>query len=367
MTERASSFRMGTVIVESFANLRATPVLTGCRMLVAMLAGFGMAYATVAEVSSLEAELSDAVRAGAFVWVVSSTSERTGLDVAKCDALQSIEGVTSAGAISGQRAFRPTNQPRATYRLLTVTPGYVRTVWPMLDGARMNSGVFAGRDVAEALGLLPGSAIQGVLSGSSEQLSLRVADVPPPSPRVELADRDLVVVQAPTGRTGSCLVSADASHTTDIPTLLRAWFPAEIVVQVRPLQSTDDVGANLTERFDRRPSSLGWAIGLAFVWLVNVALWFDRRADAALYLTLGMSRRQLFGGYFVEVVVAAALPIQVGVSLAIAAQRAAVSGLSGALVLLESTILLIGLIPLPLVAGWWLVRRRWVVNLLKGR
>lgn len=364
----ARRLRPGQVVAEGRANVTSAPMRSLVLALVVAVVTGGVIALSLSDVAGIAGRYRDQIRGGRFVLVARSAAT-TGLDASRCDALNGLGGVRSAGAVLGARSIYPAAAPARPYELLTVTPGLVRTWFPQ-DVEPVVAGWVAGPEAARELGLTDRSTVavfdSPQIKPKGAPRPVTVERILAPSPRRDEADRDLFQVSPPTGRAPTCYVDVDPASLEAVDQALTAWFASADRVGVTGLLEDRARGRTPEAELDARTSAPAWAAGTAIVTVLTVLLWYGRRDELALYRLLGASRRTVATLLAVEAVATVLVPAVVGIAFALVLRVDALTVLAdpelahtrvGSLVQLDAASLLLGLIPLPLLGTAVIVRR----------
>ena len=224
------------------------------------------------------AKISDQVErdflAGAGVVGVSQED----LSASKCEALNSVEGITAAGSILNTNWAQLSLPSKDLVSLEAVTAGYVRSQLAFTP-PKPNSQVFISKTLSKELGLHRGSYLEanGQLLKIDEILPDRII-------RGELA-RTIWVTKPAQGFIKECVVKFGPLQEAEARSLLNFFFTGE--VSISPIaEYRADLASYLDQRQEKYwPLALPLFIGI--LWLTSLVL---RRKDLALYLLLGFKR-----------------------------------------------------------------------------
>jgi hypothetical protein len=306
------------LLKEVAANLRSRPALTTATLLTALLLGFGSSAWEIGTTGEIQDQWELQLASGAStVRVVDASGDP--LSGARCDALGGLQGVRAAGARVTERLVEPYGNQGAVVTIDEVTSGYVAVAFPLESDAQ-GLGVLAGREISSDYGLQNGGRFFYRTSPRSLLADLTVDRAATHESRIPGLGTAIFVVVASNTDVNECLVDIYPSFRASALLAISGWFDGRNVV-IAPLLPSDSTRAD-PERVLRtrvtRFAGIGSGLVLA-AWAMS--LWWMRRDDLSLYRLLGVTYRQLLVMASVEVMGTLLLPFQIGVSLAIIANR----------------------------------------------
>ena len=308
------TFRSTTTVREALLNLRGHLLLTLCIALASLGAGAGVVSSSVAEATGILDYQTNAVGRGSTVFTVSAV-DNTPISAARCDALNSVPGVVSAGAVVDNRteAFR-LGSSRPAY-VTYATPGMVHLIWPdKMQVLGANAGPVVGSSLASEFGIVEGASIP---LGSNIYTHTSVATSS--SPRDENYDNRILIPLAasPEMLVRTCLVEGVTGSQAEIEALLTGWFPAVPPIFVAPVvpkgtyMDTDEMmRARITQY-----AGLAAGVLIAVVYGLICTM---RRQEYALYHVLGLPPRRRLLMLTAETAASALLPFAIGCTVALA-------------------------------------------------
>ncbi|WP_158268743.1 hypothetical protein [Homoserinimonas hongtaonis] len=303
-------------ISEALANLRASLGFGLILFFVSLLAGGGIAAASTLEAGSYAHKWHQQVQTGRFVFTIASATSAT-LDASRCDALNSISGVSAAGAITSERDIEFPQTGNQTWRESTVTPRFPAAAWN--DGPPPFSGSNAifPNELADLLSAVPGSRFTVVDKATGAESSTRVEWTSEHRSRIDGINRNVIRLGEPSGATKICYVSTEPAAFLDVGSAARGWFGEP--VQVSELgQQTDGAGLSIAPA---RLMDWGWVAVAAAVLLLASSWWFARRADLALYRLLGMATADFLRMMTTECALLVLAPTALGAAFALLVLR----------------------------------------------
>lgn len=364
MTDLRHQLRL--ITHEALCNIRATPLSSLLRILIAAIAAAGCILYTVHDVNGIQGRYQAQLDAGRYMWREAGATQTARISASRCDALQAVDGVTAAGSVLDTASASLSNQPLATYDIRRVTPGYVAAIWPDADPGALDGGVVVGNLAATNLGLVPGAAVTFLRPSKTWiPTSSSVAMVMGSSPRFSTADRQILVVAPPTGTTTECVVAAAPGASNSVGTLMSSWFPPDTGSLTSPWLRDQQFGVSPEDELLSRRSQFGWPVGLLLIILTTGYLWYGRRSDDALYLLLGWRKRSLFVLHLIETICLSIVPAAVSGIVALSAVTKDASVTSLRLAPLDLVSLQIGILFVPVVFLVW-TRRKGLLDALKG-
>lgn len=259
-------------------------------MVVSLLVGGSVVVATHLDVTAISERASRQLFRGVNVLVV-TTQDRSPMSLEACERLASVEGVLRAGGVARSEMVHTSLDPRNNLLLLSVSPSWLQIVWP--DSPKL-TGVAVGNALASRLGLVSGSTVPLVSTGSNPKGSanLEIQQVLPVSPRSDRFESAAVYVASPTETVGECLVESESGAVEKVRSIPANWFfPSPVFV--RPFYSLDHLQLTPQQELDSRPSKIGPFLGFAILLSLTIGRWAARKQDFALYRVLGLKEQQL--------------------------------------------------------------------------
>lgn len=348
---------------EVFRNVRASFVRSIAAATLAATLGSAIIVLGWLDLTDIEAGWERQVHAGVYAFSI-TTSDQTFLDAARCDELETIDGVRAAGAVLSVTTVYPTTNPRTAYLLVGATPGYASVAFPGLEGATM-AGAVAGLSVSAELGLADGSTF-AYRTGSAGETSAIDIDLAANSPsRFEVSDSAVIVALAPEGGVSECIVEAWPGHERAVEAVIGSWFPMKQTVakSVARVDASDrDVAGDLRTRLSQ------WAPLVAAFILGGYLLldWWSRRQEFALYRMLGMSGKQELLVLTLETLTKAFVPLCFGAFVTISILGNQMTGMSADGALRDLVAVSLCLLTLPVIAGL-VMQRVSMIDAIKGR
>lgn len=283
-----------------------------------------VALANALDVSMLVRAEREWTEAGAHTFIVEAggIDDAASVDVAACERLATVTGITGSFAASATRdAAVPTSAPGTRATVALVSPG----IFAFFDlPAPTSARVLATPTTLEPLGLRAGDTVDlGVVAfdgtGRASTARTDVAVVSSPVLGDDLAGAwlmpDLV-----TGSADRCYVRADPAHAGAVERyVVEALAAADgTPALARPRLSANTYGLDFTTAYHSRPLAWGWvaaAVALAALWAVISR---TRRSRLAIYATFGAHRSALLVLQAVEWTVLSALGLIWGWAIALA-------------------------------------------------
>lgn len=303
---------MRDALDETLANLRARWASSLFVFLAVLVLAFASMAMVVNEASSIASDQEDLFDRGATGFIISDGDAGASLSAVRCEELNHVAGVASAGA---RGSLTPTV---GGFPARLVTSGYVRSVHPGVDAT---AATVAGASIASAWHFVEGSGIR-LSDGGVVSLDA----VPAKSDRDPRVDGEvLVVAPASSMQASECVVISAISSRAGVEALATNWFAPQ-ATSVSPLAPQLGAASGVHDRFMGR-SSIAVPLatgGLAVLMLVGV--WISRRSDFALYRLLGAKRGALTAGLLMECALLLWIPSLAGIGFAVAARPEFVSG-----------------------------------------
>lgn len=253
----------------------------------------GVGLLSALEVGSLVSKERAWIEAGANVMVVESSGDGgAGVDVAACDRLTRITGISGAFAASVTAStLEPANAPGTGTTLVLVSPGAY---------------AFAQLDVPPGVGVLaPLAAAAQTGIADQEKTTFTQVDalgsrtrfraVTVLTRRLDLGSNlegSLLLPSLLEGRADACYVRADPGYTEATAVFLQQALssPGAPPLVVRPMLTANSFGLDFRTAYDERILGWAWAggaLGLGALWAL---IQRTRRARTAIYQTFGAHR-----------------------------------------------------------------------------
>lgn len=313
--------RRGEVVREGLRNLRAHPTLTAVTFLVIFVIAGGAILASVGDLVSISNRQEALVAQGSNVWNV-TTAETEGLSASRCDSLNAVDGVKTAGAVLSMTYLESAIYDSEYVAVQIGTPGLVGAYWPSLGNGIAYSVV--GATVASRYGLVDQSQL--ILKEGPKQSVFTVVPAAS-SPRGAAYDQLLLEIAPASGSTRECIVEASPGHRRSVEALLIGWFRGTEVVVSPYIQLPEGSRLPQNELAERLSA---WFAPAAAVF-VNAAIigsWLMRRQEFALYALLGLKAKHILLMLLVEFAVLVVLPICMGVVTALLILHSSISAQS---------------------------------------
>jgi hypothetical protein len=301
-------------MAEALRNLASSRLRSVGLAAVALVIGAAVALLTTIDVTRIATTATEQERAGAFSFqVVAPGGGRP--DAKRCHEMNSIDGVLAAGGVMSTTVAKLDVQPDSDVRILTVTPGFIASVWSDLPSPRKYSAI-AGSAFTQ-LGWNIGSTVAYTTSaGTEEAVTIDTIAATPSMLRLE---RVLVTTAPPTGTVEGCLVTASPKAAAAVGKLLQGWFGDGTSVQDVLIRSS--LMSDPQQQLGARISQFGWLAGAFVIAAVLLGGWTSRRAEFALYRLLGFKERAILSMLIVDTLALAILPAQLGALIAIGARQ----------------------------------------------
>lgn|GEM_PF-5763068 len=316
---------MSTIVDETAANFASRPFRRVVIVFVALVAPLSLMVITCVEVQSSIVREEMRTDLGSHVFTVSNDQNRP-LDAGRCDQLNTVSGVMTAGGVLASSAFSVPTDPGYLGDYVRVTPGYLRVLWPSVEKSELVK-VGVGSSLAANFGLVSGAHL--AIVANSQPLFFRVDYVAVEDRRFPTFSRAIVVVEAPTGSVLSCYVEVQAGASDDVATVLAGWFADSGQVTVTSIWSADQSQPTLQDELASRISQWVPFILAATVILVWCFSWMMRRQEISVYRMLGLSTAQLVLMSLIEWSLALLAPAAAALLVAVIfAARTHVAGLA---------------------------------------
>ena len=282
----------GLAVSEGVANARSGRWVSLIVVIFVAWATAGAGLANALEVSALARAEEAWILAGAFVMSVepAATEASTGIDVAACERLSEVEGISAAFAMALTTAtISPANAPGTHATLMDVSPG----LYSFLGVREPNgAGLIATGVGTRKTGLANGEeAVFTRTEDSGASATFRattvIVDRSDLGPSLE---GSFMLPTLLTGRADSCRIRTDAAHASAVPGYASQVLsgPNGTPAIVRPLLSENTHGLDFTTAYSTRILRWAWAgaaAALAALWAVVQR---TRRNRHAIYQTFGM-------------------------------------------------------------------------------
>ncbi|WP_395638908.1 hypothetical protein [Pseudolysinimonas sp.] len=358
MTGR-SGFRLRDLAIESVRNVLAARGLSVVTAAVALFASAAIVVGTAFEVHQLSGKYDEFVAAGGNVSLITPIEEGY-LSAARCEELNVLPGVISAGGRSEFSGVHPALAPEVTAWIVRGTPTFADVMWPNLSYGGTRSSVTVGSYLVDRLGLTADSWLR--LDTPDGTRDLQVGQIPLGVPRDPTYDRAIFVPEVGLAEVDSCFVEAEPSAASRVAKVLDGWFDQR--VGISPF--THEIGPTDNDLVTRLSRFLPF--GALFTVLAMFVVWIRaRKADYALYQLLGMQARTRLFFASAEYLLLILVPMSIGSLVALVAARPL---LTGGLVLssvsLDLAVLASGSLLAPTI-GVLALGRSDVVGELKGR
>lgn len=318
------------------------------------------------DVSSVEANWREQVYAGSNVLSITAANAAEGgkLDAGRCDAMRSISGVRSAGAVLRTYDVFARALPDDRLTLVEVTPGYLQVAYPR-DPRVVTASSVSGASVSEGLGVTDDSTISYGLPNQVGEFAIHVDVATSLAARREPLDNVVMSAVAGVGTTYECLVESQPGSVEAVANAAQMWFsPVEVRVSPElpgnPLVT--EPGAELQKRFSQWVP-LAFGVALSAILMI---VWWSRRADYASYRAFGLSSPQLLLLLLSEAAVTFWLPLTLGYAFASFGYASTISPVVARLLLNDYLALILTTSLVPLL-GLWLLGARSAFEVSKGR
>lgn len=312
---------------------------------------------SLGEIHQLEAQWREQIYAGSNVLSITAVGASAGgtLDGYRCDAMRSIDGVRSAGAILHTEEVFAATSPKTRLTLVTTTPGYLQVAYPR-DSRAATASTVAGASVVAELGLTDDGYFAYLTSGQADVISIQVDLATRMSARREPLDNAVLVASGRHASTYECLVEAQPGALDGLVSVAAAWF-APTEVKVTPELPNNDLVGDPTPLLQGRFGQwLPLTAGVALVVFLLIT-WWARRADYASYRALGLGVSQLALLLTAETAVSFWIPIVVGYASACVFFAPVITPLAAQLLLNDYGALLLTVSLAPLLGAWMLGSR----------
>lgn len=281
------SWRTVDVIRETMSNL----LMERWRAVVlVVLAAVLTAIVVFAELDARRAAVdTDAAMraAGRYVFVAQSVEPDVPLDASRCVAMGTRDDVVGAGGFYDVGSVRITKAP-GEFLTLRQMKGDMPTI---LTGQPMpaSASIAVTEPFAHRAGVADGMVVE--LSGGRGSGEVAVLDM---NARVPDPGAWVLMSSAPVGYVTECWVEALPAAADTISDVMTAWLTQEsVTVRTHPLLTEDRFQIDPLTMFDTRTTKFLWAAGGLVLGLVATTFTWFRRAELALYRTVGAARAQV--------------------------------------------------------------------------
>lgn len=363
---RQRGFSAFSVAREAWLNLSASLGPSLGVAVVSLVVGAGLPAVAGFEVSEIVRDADQAIAAGTNMMSLTA-EDRAPLSASRCDELNNVDGVLTAGGIVSRSAAYAATRPNEPLQLIHGTVGAASALWPMLTEPTGTAGVLVGADTASLFGLSVGSRLMlSESAGTSPSVSVLVDQVAGKTVRDVTLDGAIFVSVAPTGMITECLVEAQPGARQQVEAVLIGWFRADLKVAVSPYFVSNAPGSLPADELRGRLTQYLPALAFVLLFVSLAGYWFARRSELALYRTLGISRPQLLGMLATEALLLVLIPVNLGFALSVFMLVPFAEALA-IRVAAADAIRFSALLPLLPLAGFLLVARSIRIDALKGR
>ncbi|WP_217615151.1 hypothetical protein [Cellulomonas sp. GbtcB1] len=286
---------------EGLANARNGRWTSVLLVLVASWLVGSSGAANALEVGRLVSVEREWVAAGGRTFVVepSDPSERGGIDVALCDRLVDVDGVTgSFSTLSTSAAAAPRSAPGHRATIVQVSPGVHR----FFDvTAARGAGVIATSEMVARTGVRDGevvtldiSAFDGAVLPATATATAELRVLDSPALAADLREAWLVP-ELLAGAASRCYVATDAAHLSSVQAHLGQALAAHdgTPAVVRPRLAGSTYGLELAGAYAQRPLAGASVFGGAMLTVLFIVVRWHHRGQWAVYRTFGAHRRAL--------------------------------------------------------------------------
>lgn len=326
----------------------------------------GAAFAvSFADTTRIESQWTEQVYAGSNVLSITAAGAEGGssLDAHRCDAMRSIGGVRSAGAIMYTYEVFAEASPSERFAVIEVTPGYLQVAYPR-DPRVARASAVAGASVVERLGVVSGGVFAYRPRDQQQSFTVHVDVATSETARREPFDRAVMTAVGNPGSTYECMVEAQPGSIDAVASAAQMWFAPTEVKVVPELQNNTLIADPTTELRTRFSQWVPIVLGGALV-IVVLMTWWSRRADYANYRAFGLTAPQMILLLTTETALTFWLPIVVGSSLACLALAPWISPVTARLLAGDYGTLLLTVSLTPML-GALLLGRRSAFEVAKG-
>lgn len=328
------TLRARDAVSETMANLESRWVTSASVFLVVLVLAFASMTTVVSETSEIASYQQELYEKGATGFVVADDAGENGLSATRCEELNHVDGVVSAGA----RGDLMPNESGVPAR--QVSAGYVSSVHPETPSAART---VAGSTIATSMHFVRNSGID--LAGAG---IVPLGTVAASSDRDPRADGEILVVwPAAAMHARECVVIGSLSAVSGVAGLLTNWFAPQ-PTSVTPLAPNAAAAPSPHDRFAARMSLAVPIVAGCSAVLAMLGVWVSRRSDFALYRLLGAKRAPLMIGLALECAVLVSVPSGAGIGFALAARPVYLTGPVLEVVMLAALqFIVVGLASLP--------------------
>jgi hypothetical protein len=265
-----------TLVREAIANVVSFRWLTGALAVGVALIAMLSLLASATDVRGIVNRSEEVVRAGVNVMTISPATDGAALSAARCDALQSVSGVRSAGSSWDSRVVTSATD-NERWRILTASAGYVAVVWPTAD-TRESGSLYVGASIARRYGLVDGALWKIHDLDGDRTVPVKVMPNTKRFPDMDVAAIETV---SPTTENAPCIAEATSGAQRSVTPIVSSWFaPTATKLTAHPTSvGTRSPQAEYTERLTVWAPLTGGAITI----ILAVGFWKLRERDFALY------------------------------------------------------------------------------------
>lgn len=340
------AWRTSDVLTEAARNFAARNVPSLLSVTLTALVLGTVAIAEFGATSRLRSEEATREALGAYVYVVQASG---GLSATRCESLNGMDGVVSAGGLSEGPIVRLRSAPGTLLQTGSLTPGALLAIAPTSALPLGDAGWLIGESASSELKAGVGFIVD---DGRDRLPVVAIASV---SARDDAIGRWLLEVRPPIGQVDECWVEFErASHAAGRD-VLAAWFDRATDLEIATAQDPGPLAIDPAAAFRSRPEQFAWLPGGFAIALISAVVIVARRRELALYRALGVPRpglALLVGG---EVSIATAIGLVVAISLATAWSAAADPTLSASQILIAigttSSAALLGALAIPVIVA----------------
>lgn len=293
-------------IREGGKNILARPWTTAALSVATFAMAIGLFVVAHVESVAVTSQQDRLVARGAYVLQIYGAGG-VHLPAQRCDQLNSIDGVIAAGGIVSSASIDLRLAEDVGTSIVEVTPGMLRVLWPQIS-ATSPTGVATGSSVTTHFGLTPGARL---LSSDPSRSNIAVRHPATSPARLSAFDTSVVVPVPPLDTVQDCYVESTPETSASVLRLARTWFDEALRAEAVAFFTADLSDQTPQDRLDSRISSwLALAVGFGCLGAVLLG-WRARKAEFALYASLGMRVPTIFTILIVECVAVLLVPIGV--------------------------------------------------------
>jgi hypothetical protein len=283
------TFNSVRLVVEELRNIWATKLASGGVVAVALMIGVLVPMLGASESQQLVNMNARYLEAGVSTFVV-TRSQNLPLSSARCEELNRIAGVVSAGGIESDEVAYLAARPGQPISLVFGSRNATNLIWPN-DRNIEGASVVVGSELGRLYGLRSNSLAGIVTQADPHDIDriVLVDYVAHSTIRTRTADSTIFVVR-PSETIRRCLVEASADATHKVADLLSGWWDPINDIVISPLFiDTSRTYSSLSIQLDNRMSR--WAAPIAGVALIFMSMGYviSRRWDFATYRQLGLT------------------------------------------------------------------------------